>query len=122
MSDHLRPFTEEEIAFIRDRGKRFGNGCAWQGKADATEAFADGWLIVRSGLNAKGVTENQSQKAARIFTDAAWSEWYRSKSFRQRLIAKIGFGMMVVSLLPDYTGSCPTPNLRVPQCRQILLW
>lgn len=107
MSAHLRPFTDDELAFIRDRGKRFGKGCAWQGKADAAEAFADGWLIVEGGLSAKGFAENQSQKAARIFTDAAWSEWHLNKSLWQRLMAKAGFGMALVSLLlavPAFAG------------------
>lgn len=99
MSDHLRPLTDHELAFIRDRGTDFGKGCAWQGKADATEAFADGWLIVEGGLGAKGIAKNQSQKAARIFTDAAWSEWYRNKSIWRRLLAKIGFGVALVSML-----------------------
>ena len=99
MSSHLRPFNDDELAFIRDRGTRFGKGCSWQGKADAAEAFADGWLIVEGGLSVKGIAENQSQKAARIFTDAAWTEWYRNKSIWQRLRARIGIGMALVSLL-----------------------
>ncbi len=99
MSSHLRPLNDDELAFIRDRGTRFGKGCSWQRKADAAEAFADGWLIVEGGLSVKGIAENQAQKAARIFTDAAWTEWYRNKSIWQRLRVRIGLGMALVSLL-----------------------
>lgn len=90
MSAHLRRFTEDEIIFIRDRGTRFGKGCAWQAKHEAAEAFADGWLIVQGGLVAKGIAGKHAQEAARIFTDAAWSEWYRNKSIWQRLMIKTG--------------------------------
>ena len=99
MSDHLRPLTDHELAFIRDRGTDFGKGGVWQRKADAAEAFADGWLIVEGGLRAKGIAKNDSQKAARIFTDAAWLEWHRNKSIWWRLLAKIGFSVTLVSLL-----------------------
>lgn len=99
MSDHLRPLTNHELAFIRDRGTNFGKGGVWQTKADAAEAFADGWLIVEDGLRAKGIAKNESQKAARIFTDAAWLEWHRNKSIWWRLLAKIGFSVTLVSLL-----------------------
>lgn len=92
MPVRLPALSEEELTFIRSRGTQFGKGCAWQIKAEAAEAFEDGWALVENGLRAKGLSHKSARKAARIFTRAAWREWYRNKSFWRRLVTRLRFG------------------------------
>ena len=79
MLDPTQPFTDEDFAFIRGRGTLYGEGNVWKTESEAADAIADGWTLVANMLHAKGVSEADARKAARVFTDAAWAEWRRSR-------------------------------------------
>ncbi len=80
MLDPTQPFTDEDFAFICSRGTLYGSSDAWKTEAEAAAGFADGWSIVANMLHLKGVSEADARKAARVFTDAAWTEWRRDRS------------------------------------------
>ena len=76
----LQIFSDEELAFICIRGVRFGKGCARQPKAEATEVFADGSMIIANMALEENSAEEKARKAADIFLEAAWAEWNRLNS------------------------------------------